>query len=73
MPEITSLITPMYKHMGSHRWAFDACSFLVTERVKNLKVKGVRHLDGKTFILLSTPNPDAVYTQVLNGLRGGGR
>lgn len=73
MPQNTELITPMYKHMVAHRWAFDAGTFAVAERVKRLKVKGVRHFEGRTFVLMSCPNPDAVYTQVLRGLNGGAR
>ena len=34
MPENTSLITPLYKHMAAHRWAFDAASWTIADRIK---------------------------------------
>jgi hypothetical protein len=71
MPENTSLITPLYKHMAAHRWAFDAASWTIADRIKRLKVKGVRHLEDRTFILLNTPDPDRVYQSVVHGLNGG--
>lgn len=73
MNEMTEIITPLYKHAVAHRWAFDAGSFLVAERIKRLKVKGVRHLEGRTFVLLNTPDPDRVYGAVVRGLNGGAR
>ena len=70
MPENTSLITPLYKHMAAHRWAFGAASPGIAERIKRLKVRGVRHLEDRTFILLNTPDPDRVYGDVVRGLNG---
>ena len=70
MPENITLITPLYKHMAAHRWAFDAASWAIADRIKRLKVRGVRHLEGRTFILLSTPDPDRVYGDVVRGLNG---
>ena len=71
MNEITNTITPLYKHMAAHRWAFDAASLGIAERIKRLKVRGVRHLEDRTFILLNTPDPDRVYQSVVHGLNGG--
>jgi hypothetical protein len=59
-------LTPLYRHHGLQRMAFDVISSGVIETVR--KVDGVLPLTGNTFLIKSGRDPYSTYQRVLKAI-----